>query len=237
MDMKISGCGTVTSGEYDKVSLSGSTKVKGQINCKEFSCSGSASGDADITCAGRVKASGSTHVKSITADAVTATGSLKIDGNCSVKGKFAVSGSTSMGGKLKASLIESSGSLRVDNDIEGEELHSSGTLNCKGLINAERIDIKFDHGMTIGSIGGSTISIHPHIISFIPIIALFSDKLGTVTIENSIEGDEVSIEDVNAQSVTGRIVTIGKRCNIKLVQYSERIDIDPDAAVEKVEKI
>lgn len=237
MDMKISGCGTVTSGEYDKVSLSGSSRVNGQIKCKEFSCSGSASGDADINCAGRFESSGTTHVKSIAADAVTASGSLQIDGDCSVKGRLVVSGSTSMDGKLKASFIESSGSLRVDKDIEGEELHSSGALNCRGLINAEKIDIKFDHGMTIGSIGGSTISIRPHIISFIPIISLFSDKLGSVTIENSIEGDEVSIEGVNAKSVTGRIVTIGKRCNIKLVQYSERIDIDPGAEVEKIEKI
>jgi hypothetical protein len=61
---------------------------------------------------------------------------------------------------------------------------------------------------------------------------------GAVTyISESIEGDVIALENVKAPLVIGRIVAIGAGCEIGLVQYSEAIEIDPDAKVEKQEKI
>jgi hypothetical protein len=56
-------------------------------------------------------------------------------------------------------------------------------------------------------------------------------------VKESIEGDEIALEAVSAKSVTGRVVAIGEGCHIQLVQYSESIEISPDAHVERQERI
>lgn len=42
MDMRISGSSTMPGGEYDRVSISGSGTVQGDLRCQSLSCSGSA---------------------------------------------------------------------------------------------------------------------------------------------------------------------------------------------------
>ena len=41
MDMRISGSSTMPGGEYDRVSISGSGTVQGDLRCQSLSCSGS----------------------------------------------------------------------------------------------------------------------------------------------------------------------------------------------------
>ena len=58
-----------------------------------------------------------------------------------------------------------------------------------------------------------------------------------VSVVTSIEGDEIALEGVSCPRVTGRIVAIERGCNIELVQYSETVEISPDAKVGRTEKI
>lgn len=45
------------------------------------------------------------------------------------------------------------------------------------------------------------------------------------------------MEGVTTQRVSGRIVAIGEGCKIDLVQYSETIEVSPDAQVGKIEQV
>ena len=56
-------------------------------------------------------------------------------------------------------------------------------------------------------------------------------------ISQAIEGDTIAVERVSTPLIVGRIVAIGAGCKVDLVQYSEEIEIHPDAVVKKVEKI
>lgn len=242
IDMCISGSGNIPSGEYNKVSVSGSGHLIGKVRCVSFSSSGSSKGE-DIECTENFKASGSSHFSgNIKAADVKSSGSLHCDGELIANKSFSTSGSTKCGKSIKCERLTVSGSLKVEGDIESEFVKIDGTVNCAGLLNAENIEIKFDRGMTIGSIGGSKIVIFSEkAIKVFQRLPLFSSlaKIATkgVRVNSSIEGDEVALEYVTCPRVIGKVVAIGQGCNIDLVQYSEGVEISPDAKVGKTEKI
>ena len=51
-----------------------------------------------------------------------------------------------------------------------------------------------------------------------------------------IEGDEIHLEDTSADVVRGKRVEIGPGCHIETVEYSEQLDIHPDAEVKNQTK-
>ncbi len=242
VDMRISGSGKIALGEYNNVSVSGSGHLIGKVRCVSFSSSGSSRGD-DIECTEKFKVSGSSHFSgNIEASDVKVSGSLHCDGDIIANESFSTSGSAKCGKNIKCELLTVSGSLKVEGDIESESVKIYGIVNCEGLLNAENIEIKFDRGMNIGSIGGSKIVIvSEKAINVFQRLPLFSSLAKSATkgvnVNSSIEGDEVALEYVTCPRVTGRVVAIGQGCNIDLVQYSEDIEISPDAKVAKTEKI
>ncbi|MBO5110456.1 MAG: polymer-forming cytoskeletal protein [Clostridia bacterium] len=240
IDMRISGSGNIPSGEYNKVSVSGSGHLIGKVRCVSFSSSGSSKGE-DIECTENFQVSGSSHFSgNIEAADVEVSGLLHCDGELIAKDSFSTSGNTKCGKSIKCEQLSVPGSLKVEGDIESESVKINGTVNCAGLLNAENIEIKFDRGMNIGSIGGSKIVIvSEKAIKVSQRLPLFLAKTETkrVNVNSSIEGDEVALEYVTCPRVTGRVIAIGQGCDIDLVQYSEDIEISPDAFVGETEKI
>ncbi len=248
IDMHISGSGYIPSGEYSEISVSGVGHFIGKVRCESFSTSGSSKGE-DIDCKENFKVSGSARFAGkIEAANVKVSGSLHCDGEIMVGEAFSISGSTKCGKSIKCEKMSVSGVLNAEGDIESETVKISGVVNCAGLLNAENIEIKFDRGMNIGSIGGSKIVIVPEKViktsqrlpifsSLVKSVNSVKSAINRVNVDSSIEGDEVALEYVKCPRVTGRVVAVGQGCNIDLVQYSEEIEISPDAQVGKTEKI
>lgn len=242
MDMKISGSGVITSGEYDDIRISGSGKLSGLIRCKSLHCSGSAKGEAEIECEAEIHISGSGKFdKSIKAGEVSVSGAFGCDGDLTVQKKLSISGGSKCGGSVKAGEISISGGVDIQGDAEAETVKVFGILNCGGLLNAESIDIRFKNGMDIGSIGGSRINIYPEELVKrkikLPLFSSLVKGASAVRVRNSIEGDIIALEGVVTPRVSGRIVAISDGCEIDLVQYSEQVEISPNAKVGKTEKI
>ena len=241
MDMRISGSGKVPAGEYNQISISGSGSLVGMVRCATFSSSGASHGDS-IECSDTFKVSGASSFSgTVKANYIGVSGSFSC-GDIVVEEKLSVSGSAKCKGSVKGNLLSIAGALKVGGDIEGEKVKVDGVLNCGGLLNAEDIEIKFERGMEISSIGGSKIVIYPRKplkpITRLPLFsALAKHADGGVSVTNSIEGDEIALEDVTCPRVTGRVVAIGQGCNIELIQYSETVEISPDAKVGRTEKI
>ncbi len=249
--MNISGSGTIPAGEYNqKISISGSGKIDGNIRCTEFSCAGAAKGKGNIDCSGGVHVAGSMSVEgSLAGDTVKISGSCKVTEVCSATNEIRVAGSLKTK-SAKATTLVCAGLIAVEEGIEAEKAKISGVVNCAGLLNAETIEIVMEphNSNKIGSIGGSDIKIYPKIRSRKKIdsrMPLLTRLIGEgifhhtamAQITESIEGDVIALENVKAPLVIGRVVAIGSGCEIGLVQYSETIEIDPDAKVEKQEKI
>lgn len=244
--MNISGSGRIAAGEYnEKISVSGSGRLDGNIRCSALSCSGSVKGDGSVECAEDVKVSGSCHIeRDLVAKNISASGSLKVGGDVSADGEIKASGSINTGGSIKCSTLKCSGSVGADREISAEEIHISGCVKCSGLMNAEKINIDMGNSSatsTVGSIGGSEIKVQNcnggKVISRMPLLKHIVGGSGKLRVDELIEGDVIALEYVTAPKVAGRIVAIGAGCDIDLVQYSEEIEVHPDAKVKNCEKV
>ena len=242
MNMHISGSGNIPAGEYEKVSVSGSGRLHGLVRCNSFSTSGSSSGES-IECSENFKISGSSAFSgNVSAGYIGISGSFSCGGELISSGKIICSGGAKCEKSIKCDELAVSGSIKIGEDVESEKIKIDGIINCSGLLNAEDIEIKFDKGMDIGSIGGSKIIIIKEpkrkFGERLPLLSSLVKKInGNVHVESSIEGDEIALEAVTCPRVTGRVVAVGAGCDIDLVQYSDQIEVSPDARVGKTEKI
>lgn len=221
MNYSFAGAGTIPGGEYEAVSVSGSAKLAGDVRCTSFKSSGALGGTGSIDCSGVVRCSGSAHVSGeVRAKELRASGAFK----CGWLG----------GGELRAA-----GAISVGGDIEADSLSLSGSVSCPGLVNADSIEMHLDGRSRVGSIGGSRIDIRPGASSGNSLRRLFGKaaKQCSIEVAEGIEGDDIYLEWVSSPRVVGRSVVIGPGCSIGCVQYSESVDISPDAVVDCVEQI
>lgn len=242
MDMNISGSGQIAAGEYDRIRISGSGQLAGLARCNSFHVSGSASGK-EIVCENDMHVSGSSHFSGkVTAGSIAVSGGFTGNEDVVAKERITFSGSGRCGGTMKCKMLSISGKGSVAGDIEAEAVKVNGKVDCGGLLNAEEIEIAFKEGMEIGSIGGSKIVIYKRSKEKKRFrLPLFSSLVktadGTVRVKNSVEGDEIALEGVVAPRVSGRVIAIGEGCEIDLVQYSEQVEISPEAKVGRTEQI
>lgn len=245
MDLNISGSGQITPGEYDTIRISGSAHLGDAVRCKNLQVAGSANG-SNVVCENDIRISGSCGFSgNVSAGTMGIAGGSSFGGDIDVKERVTVSGGMSCGGNLKCKQLQVSGNVKVSGDAEAELAKIRGALDCEGLLNAEEVDIEFEKSMEIGSIGGSKIVIykrHGEEKKKKARLPLFSSLIkrttvGTVCVKNSIEGDEIALEGVLAPRVSGRVVAIGADCEIELVQYSEQVEISPEAKVGQTERI
>lgn len=242
MDIKISGSGHIAAGEYENIRISGSGQLKGFVRCENLHVSGSAIG-AELVCKNELHVSGSGRFsKAIQARNMSISGSFSCAGSLTASEKITCSGGIKCEDNVKCATLSVSGGLSVSGDVEAETISVRGHLNCDGLINAEELTIESNEEMQIGSIGGSKIAIYRHVNAKTPFrLPLLSSLLksfhGTVFVRAAIKGDTIALEDVTAPRVSGREVAIGEGCEIELVQYSEKIEVSPNAKVGRIEKI
>ena len=264
-DQHISGSGTFGPGAYNEISVSGSARYTGAVSCRSLHVSGSLKGDGSITAAEELHCSGSLKgTGDLAADDLSVSGSLKTDGSVSAGTKAKVSGSISCGElhggivkvsgstsctTLTGSVVKISGMIRAEKDVEAESVMISGAGYINGLLNAEDIMIGSEESFSlglfsagtdtlkIGTIGGSRIRILRQ-----PRKGLFfrqkeADRLCFVTAD-TIEGDEIELDGVQAECVRGQNVTIHKNCRIGRVEYSGSLTVDSGAEVgEQVKTI
>lgn len=239
--MRISGSGKIPAGEYEKIRISGSARLEGLVRCESFHVSGSAGGDA-VECKKEIHISGSCSFKKrVIAESMSVSGSFSCEENVMISDKLACSGGGHIKGAVKCGSCSIAGGLSVEGDLEAETVTAHGKLNCAGLLNAEEIHLYFDRGMKLGNVGGSTIEIQrwkpDRGTGFWKFLSYFQRPSdGTVQVLNSIEGDQITLEGVIVPCVSGRDIKIGAGCHVNLVQYTDQVEISPEAIVERVEK-
>ena len=247
IDMKISGSSTMPGGEYGSVSISGAGKVYGSLKCEELHCSGAAKVQGDVDCAGELHTSGAGKIAgSVRCGSLSASGdfsaqSVQVEGLASVSGSLRTeraltADELSASGSLEAGSVHcrafrASGSCRVSGDIEAETAALSGAVQIGGLLNAETVEISANPAVRIHAIGGGTIRVLQKDTAVI--LGLFRAGSGCARV-GSIEGDEIELEDVEAEIVRGRNVRIGEGCRIGCVEYSGTLTAAPGTVGKSV---
>ena len=239
MDIRISGSGAVTPGEYDAVLISGSCKIQGPVRCEKLHCSGSVHAQGDITCTDDARVSGSMHMEgALQAGSAQISGSFH-GGDLRTQGETQLSGAASLSGGISGGTVRISGSTKLGGDLEGETVKVSGVLRTPGLVNGETVVLS-PAGSEIGAVGGSKITVkredtvvHPGIFArlFRWLFGYKERKNETLTVRDGIEGDEIELEYTVCPRVSGKRVVIGPGCRIGEVSYTEDCTVSPEAEV------
>lgn len=234
-NLSISGSGSAPGGCYEDVKISGSGKIQGDLICNSININGSGriTGDAK---ASNVVISGSAVVeKRLIAESIIVNGSCKAEEDVSGE-RIQINGRGKVLGSIHGENVRVSGILSVDGDLEAEEVIAEGPVKIGGLCSAERIDIALS-GMAshIKEIGCGTLNVHSRFTS-----ALFGQLLNAFSkrklIADTIEGDDIVLEDTEAKVVRGNRVSIGAGCSIGRVYYKSDYKKDDKAAVQSAVK-
>ncbi|SFG27906.1 polymer-forming cytoskeletal protein [Sporolactobacillus nakayamae] len=234
-NLSISGSGTAPGGCYEDVRINGSGKIHGDLICSSIDINGSGriGGDAK---AARVMISGSGVIeKQLIAESITINGTCRAEGNVSGE-HIQINGRAKVLGSVHGENVRAAGILSVGGDLEGEEIVSEGPLTVGGLCSAERIDITLSgHTSRIKEIGCGTLTVHRR---FAPALfgQLFNAFSSKKLVVDSIEGDEIYLEDTEAKVVRGNHVTIGPGCSIGRVTYKTDYKKDEKAVVQSAVK-
>jgi hypothetical protein len=221
--IKVIGNGTVTSGEYDKVSILGEAVALDKFKCNYLKIIGNCT-LKDEMISGKIKILGELLCENI----VTTSGELDILGELRAlndyKGnKIKVLGEANFGKNLFFEEISILGELTVSDDCEGNLFTSRGRLKIDGLLSAENITINPHHAIsTINEIGGSKIIIKKK--------GLFSLK-ESIVVSNVIEGDYIELENTHCKIVRGHDVKILANCKIDKIEYTGSLIIDKSSIV------
>lgn len=236
--IKISGSGSAGGGNFDEIKISGSGKITGNATCNIFKISGSASVDGAIAI-GEGSVSGSAKFHSdVKADYFKVSGSAKALGNFNAK-ELKVSGSLNIDLSLSGEQMHISGILKVLEDCNAETFELTGQCKIGGLLNADRIDISLEGKSDIKTIGAETIKVTTgsKTNNFIKdMLGIFTDQNQKLVAE-SIEGDDIYLENTICDVVRGGKIVIGKGCEIKLVEYTGSLDVQGGAKIETQNQI
>ncbi len=235
-DYRISGSGVLDGGCYNRITTSGSCKVSSDLICRTLRSSGSFRACGNIDCANEIHSSGAFHCDgNVDTGGMNASGSVKIMGNLK-SGLVNIPGSLKVDGNISAGEMRVSGSLKTGGDCEADSFTASGSFTVGGIINAETISIRLDRAQsTVGSIGGTQVTIaQSPAAGFLS--GIVKPGYGILTCD-SIEGDQVELTGVRAETVRGANVVIHGGCIITRVEYSGACSIDDSAQVGECVKI
>ncbi|MEF9992620.1 MAG: polymer-forming cytoskeletal protein [Paraclostridium sp.] len=217
--ININGMGTYPGGEFDKVSISGNGKIHGNIICNKFSVSGNGIVTGNID-----------------SEKFSTSGNCKIEGDINSK-ELNTSGSLKCLKSINSDKVNVSGVLKVLSDIECEDVYIDGVINCGGFLNCENFDLRIEGKSTIDEIGASTVNISYERRLLQSIFnLLIPKKLYRLTV-NSIEGDNIQLENSYVKIIRGKNIKIGADCNIDTIEYSGTIEVDDRSKVKNINKI
>lgn len=238
-DIKINGSGSAGGGTYNSVIIKGTGKINGDLKCNIFSLGGTGSVEGNLEVAdGKINGTG-TIEGDLKAGKFKMNGTGKITGNI-VADEFAVSGSGSFLKNIEAQNVKVEGAAKIGQDCNAEVFTSDGSFEVGGLLNADEINIRLlGFKSRAREIGGGKITVSigpPHGLGVFKTIVSMG-ILNPLLEADTIEGDEIVLENTTAAIVRGNNITIGAGCDIGTVEYTGHYVKTGDARVGTETKI
>ncbi|MGA7160439.1 MAG: polymer-forming cytoskeletal protein [Bacteroidota bacterium] len=238
-DLKISGSANASGGFYNNVVINGQGDINGNFDCIDLKVSGTSDVDGNVkTKTGKII--GRTAITgNLETDEFKVSGILEVRGAVDAK-EMRIDGTAVVGGKLYAEHLEIKGGFKVKGDCTAETFISKGAFSVGGLLNAGDVDIVLYGPCRAKEIGGETISVRKgntfRLGRLINSILFSFDLHGGLSVE-TIEGDDIYLEDTKAKAVRGNNVSIGQGCDIGLVEYKGKFEQSKQAKVNENKKV
>jgi cytoskeletal protein CcmA (bactofilin family) len=242
-NIKIVGDNSSAGGLFNNVSVVGNGIFNSPVDCVYIKVAGDCMINGDLKSVTGVVA-GSINIKgSLSADMFKVAGNMTVDDNTSIK-NLITHGNTTIRGNISSEKIDANGYFTIEGNCNSEVFKSKSiVMKLNGLLNADEIDIQIYGGNFVQEIGGEKIMIRRGSESIFKRLKLIKSMLsphdmykGNLTTD-TIEGDEIYLEYTTAKVVRGKNVTIGKGCNIELVEYVDDFNQHNDSVVRESKKI
>ena len=234
-DIRISGSGHVSS---DEIRVSGSGRLPGGIKVGRVKSSGSVSVGGDIE-ASEMRFSGSASIMgSVRATSLSASGSFRAEGGATGR-SMQVSGSCKIGNeiRLEDSLIVH-GSLSVEGDVNAlKHVELDGSFDIDGKLTTSMFTAELSHSRSYvrRGIQADHIDVRKGRAEGFPFsLSIFGGRFreGELITTDILGSEEVYLENVRCDNVTGKDVTVGEGCEVKgKIRYSSTIEVHPSARV------
>jgi cytoskeletal protein CcmA (bactofilin family) len=240
VDLKIIGDNSASGGKYNHARVIGDTIINGNLDCLTFECVGNSRINGDLR-ANDARIVGSVSVTgSLEAEEIRIAGN--IDANGDVKaGSLVLRGGMDIKGGVRCDDVKVTGYATIAKNCETETFKSEGPLSIGGLLNAGQIDIGIHGRCRVSEIGGERIKVRRgHYAGLGNIIkALFipADFFKGKLVTDSIEGDEIRLEDTKAKVVRGKNVMIGDRCEIDYLEYASQCRVSGTSIVKDKKQV
>lgn len=223
-DLQINGIGSSAGGHFNSVRINGKGEITGDLECSDLQINGLGHLVGDIT-AESARISGKSDIK----------GNIECN-DISIDGKLDITGG------VNANRIENEGMLGVTKDVNSDSFHSHGGFKIGGLLNADKIHVVIDTPCSANEIGGEEIDIRSGIRAGLKKLIgsfLLGRTLKPAFTTDTIEGDNIYLENTVAKTVRGNNVKIGSGCQIDVVEYknSFKKEDNPNIRVNESKKI
>lgn len=131
------------------------------------------------------------------------------------------------------------GSLNLKGDLNAEICKIDGGFDIDGLLNVEEFELSMHWPCKVSEIGGTTINIKNNTkFSFLGIKNMIKPHSNKRLLEvDTIEADEIHLENTNANIVRGKKITLGPDCKINKIEYQDSFTEHEKSNVESSEKI
>jgi len=230
-----------------ELKTAGSCRVAGDVKAELMKTAGSCVIEGDVH-ANELKIAGTQTVEgSLRAQEITSAGALKVSEDVEAE-KFLSRGGFEIGGLLSAEEIKIElgggrvteiGGTRIEVRRRGPfwgwrrepRVHIHMRRGPEGL--GETLESIFEDLGRIGEEVGRAVG-----GSFSYTFSPGRSSRGTGYLEaDTIEGDEIFLENTKARVVRGKKIQIGEGCEVETAEYSESLEVAPEASVKNQKKM
>ena len=221
---------TINGGSYDKIRVYGSATVTGDVTAKSMKVFGA------IEYKGICKIDALKLFGACEFQEYVEVGDLNIKGACEFNNDIKVDYLKIYGAsEFKENLFRCK-EVKVYGEAEAKRLEAdaiyiNGYVTCTEQMNGDKIEIATKAGSVIKEMVGTDIEVKPQTKWW-----MFQGGPRKKVEVETIEGDNVYLENAIVKVVRGNNITIGPNCEIDLIEYHEKCDIKDKSGVKQVEK-
>jgi len=248
-NIKISGNGTISEGEYEEIKIMGNANSNGEIKADFIKVMGSAHFDNNIEVKECTVMGDAVIRGKIIAKKFKVNGNLTIVGDCEVE-ELTVNGRTNIDGVMEcnnvvlrgdmilskacqAKTLKVYGGVNANSDLLGEEINIDGRIKCKGLLSGENVCLHAFEDSYCKEIGATKLVVEKPAYHF---LWFGYGKKNSLSCD-LIEADDIQLGYTKAKIVRGKQITLTKQCEIDTLEYSAQYTKGENCEVREVTKV
>jgi cytoskeletal protein CcmA (bactofilin family) len=237
-NLSIQGLSFIAGGHYNEVSISGLASAKGAISAGRLRIDGF----------GRFRKRAEIGICTISGIGAFRSGfavdKLEVNGVSTIRGNLRARELTCEGilrtsGDLACEKLSATGSWRCRGDVDACDVHFEGAIRVGGVLSADSITLLPDVAGQLRDVLADRITIHPSSFNRKSLWKTVSRILGIRPVIHArlIEGENIELDAVHVERVCGKRVRIGPSCSAGTIEYSESLDVHPNAIVRNTLKV